>query len=53
MAENRLNRELQTREKTVRKRSWVRPRNAAHSEHRRTDLSFTGYVLVLAAKMIL
>ena len=25
MAENRLNRELQTREKTVRKRSWVRP----------------------------
>jgi len=25
MAENRLNRELETREKTVRKRSWVRP----------------------------
>jgi len=25
MAENRLNRELETREKTTRKRSWVRP----------------------------
>jgi hypothetical protein len=25
MAENRLNRELETREKTARKRSWVRP----------------------------
>jgi hypothetical protein len=25
MAENRLNRELETREKTVRKRSWQRP----------------------------
>jgi len=25
MAENRLNRELETRDKTVRKRTWVRP----------------------------
>jgi hypothetical protein len=25
MAENRLNRELETRDKTVRKRSWIRP----------------------------
>ena len=25
MAENRINRELQTREKTTRKRAWTRP----------------------------
>jgi hypothetical protein len=43
MAENRLNRELETREKTVRKTAWTRP-EVLPSPHPSRATHFAGFV---------